>query len=54
VELITEIERLELDARETRWRLDRAPTEQDKSVLARQLRELEQQVEYLRRELRQS
>ena len=54
MELIAEIERLEFDARETHWRLDRAETEEDKSVLQRQLQELEQQVEYLRRELKQS
>jgi hypothetical protein len=54
VELIAEIERLELDARETHRRLERAEGERDKLVLWRQLEELERQVEHLRRQLKES
>jgi len=48
---IAEIERLELEARDTRRRLEHARSDEDKRVLAEQLKEIEQQVENLRHRL---
>ena len=45
---VAEIERLELEAREIRRRVEHARTEADKRVLNRQLAELREQIEYLR------
>lgn len=45
---ITEIERLELEARDIRRRVEHARNEADKRVLNRQLEELKTQIEYLR------
>ncbi len=50
-EVIAEIERLELEARGVRRRVEHARNEEDKRVLNRQLKELEEQVEYLRTQL---
>ncbi len=50
-QLIAEIERLELDARSTRRRVEHARTEQDKRVLNRQLADMEQEIEVLRERL---
>jgi hypothetical protein len=50
-ETIAEIERLELEARETRRRVEHARTEEDKRVLNRQLEELKNQIEFLRSRL---
>ena len=50
-DLIAEIERLELEARDVRRRVEHARTEQDKKVLNRQLREIEEQVDHLRARL---
>jgi PleD family two-component response regulator len=50
-EVMAEIERLELEAREVRRRVEHAKNEEDKRVLNKQLQELEQQVEFLRKRL---
>ena len=50
-ETIAEIERLELEARELRRSMEHAPQEDDKRVLNRQLSELEQQIEFLKKKL---
>lgn len=47
-DIIAEIERLELEARSIRRRVEHARNEQDKRVLNRQLQEIEAQVEYLK------
>ena len=47
-DVIAEIERLELEARGIRRRVEHARTAEDKRVLNRQLKELEEQVEHLR------
>ena len=46
-ETLAEIERLELEARDIRRRIERAHGPQDRRVLNRQLQELEEQVQYL-------
>ena len=48
---IAEIERLEIEARDLRRRLEHAPGAEDKRVLNRQLKELEEQVDFLRKRL---
>ena len=48
---MAEIERLELEARDIRRRVDHARLEEDKRVLNRQLNELKEQIEYLRTRL---
>ena len=48
---VAEIERLELEARDIRRRVEHARTEPDKRVLNRQLTELKEQIEYLRTKL---
>ena len=50
-DIIAEIERLELEARSVRRRVEHARTEQDKRVLNRQLQELEDQIEHLKARL---
>jgi predicted nucleic acid-binding Zn-ribbon protein len=50
-ETITQIERLELEARDIRKRIEHARSQEDKRVLNRQLKELEQQVDVLRSRL---
>ncbi len=50
-EIMAEIERLEIDARNIRRSLEHARTEADKRVLNRQLGDIEQQVEFLRQRL---
>jgi len=50
-DLMAEIERLELEARDVRRRVEHAGNEEDKRVLNKQLQELEQQVEFLRKRL---
>ena len=47
-ETVAEIERLELEARDARRRVEHAHTEADKRVLNKQLEELKTQIEYLR------
>jgi hypothetical protein len=47
-ETVAEIERLELEARDVRRRVEHARNEADKRVLNRQLEELKTQIEYLR------
>lgn len=47
-DLIAEIERLELEARNVRRRVEHVRHEEDKRVLNKQLKEIEQQVEVLR------
>ena len=47
-EVMTEIERLELEARDIRRRVEHARTEADKRVLNKQLEELKEQITYLR------
>jgi hypothetical protein len=48
---VAQIERLELEAREIRRRVEHARTEADKRVLDRQLGELREQIEFLRNRL---
>jgi len=50
-DIIAEIERLELEARDIRRRVEHAHTEEDKRVLNRQLEEIKQQIEQLRSRL---
>lgn len=50
-EIIAEIERLELEARDIRRRLEHANNDQDKRVLQQQLEEIKKQVEFLRSKL---
>jgi hypothetical protein len=50
-ETIAEIERLELEARDIRRRIEHAGNEEDKRVLNRQIEELKSQIELLRSRL---
>jgi len=50
-DIIAEIERLELEARSIRRRIEHVRNEQDKRVLNRQLAELEEQVRHLQSRL---
>jgi len=50
-DIIAEIERLELEARDIRRRVEHAHNEEDKRVLNRQLDEIKQQIEHLRTRL---
>ncbi|HEY2586706.1 MAG TPA: hypothetical protein VGI81_13155 [Tepidisphaeraceae bacterium] len=47
-DIIAEIERLELEARTIRRRVEHATNQDDKRVLNRQLQELKEQIEYLK------
>ena len=47
-----QIESLELEARRIKQRLDAAELQEDRQVLARQLKETEQQIENIRQRLR--
>ena len=47
-DVIAEIERLELEARSIRRRVEHVRNEQDKRVLNRQLQELKEQIEFLK------
>jgi hypothetical protein len=47
-ETIAEIERLELEARMIRQRVEHATNQDDKRVLNRQLQEIKEQIEYLK------
>lgn len=51
VEIMTEIERLELEARTIRRSIEHARTAEDKRVLNRQLAELKESIEHLRSRL---
>jgi urease accessory protein UreE len=48
---IAQIERLELEARELRRRIEHVHSEEDKRVLNRQLKEIEQRVAFLQQQL---
>lgn len=50
-DIIAEIERLELEARSIRRRVEHARTPDDKRVLNRQLQELKEQIEHLKSRL---
>jgi hypothetical protein len=50
-EIIAEIERLEIEARDLRRRVGHARHEEDRRVLSRQLAEVEEQIELLRARL---
>ena len=50
-EVIAAIERLELDARNVRRRVEHALAESDKRVLNRQLQEVEEEIKVLRSRL---
>jgi hypothetical protein len=50
-ETIAEIERLELESRDIRRRVEHAHNAEDKRVLNRQLEELKQQIDFLRSKL---
>ena len=51
VEIMTEIERLELEARNVRRSIEHARNAEDKRVLNRQLSELKESIEHLRSRL---
>jgi hypothetical protein len=51
-QIIAELERLELDARNIRRRVEHAPTVADKRALNRQLNEVRQDIDNLRARLR--
>ena len=48
---VAEIERLELDARDLRRRIERARNEEDRRVLNRQLREVQEDIARLQERL---
>jgi hypothetical protein len=50
-DIMAEIERLELESREVRRRIEHARSEADKRVLNKQLEELKQQIEFLQAKL---
>jgi hypothetical protein len=50
-EVMAQIERLELDARDVRRRVEHARTPQDKRVLNRQLEDIKRDIEFLRMRL---
>ena len=50
-DIMAEIERLELEGREIRKRVEHAQNEADKRVLNKQLEELKQQLEFLQAKL---
>jgi urease accessory protein UreE len=50
-EIIAEIERLELDARDARRRIERVKNAEDRRVLNRQLGEIKDRIEFLRKRL---
>jgi len=50
-DIIAEIERLELESRDIRKRIEHAHSNEDKRVLNKQLEELKQQIEVLRSKL---
>ncbi|HEV2295970.1 MAG TPA: hypothetical protein VGR35_19145 [Tepidisphaeraceae bacterium] len=50
-DIIAEIERLELEARDIRRRVEHAHNAEDKRVLNRQLQEIKTQIEHLRSRL---
>ena len=50
-EIISEIEKFELEARDLRQKIEHASTVEDRRVMNRQLEELREQIEFLRRKL---
>ncbi|MCC7350072.1 MAG: DUF5320 domain-containing protein [Phycisphaerales bacterium] len=50
-DIIAQIERMELEAREVRKRIEQATQKEDRRVLNQQLKELEEQVDLLRSRL---
>ena len=50
-EVIAEIERLELESRDIRRRIEHAHADEDKRVLNKQLEELKSQIEFLKTKL---
>ena len=50
-DVMAEIERLELESRDIRRRIEHARTEEDKRVLNKQLEEIQQQVDVLQARL---
>jgi hypothetical protein len=50
-EMMAEIERLELEARDVRRKVEHAKNGEDKRVLNRQLKELEEQIQFLQTKL---
>jgi hypothetical protein len=50
-DVMAQIERLELEARDVRRRVEHARTPQDKRVLNRQLEEIKHDIEFLRMRL---
>ena len=50
-DLMAEIERLELEARDLRRKIEHLANEQDRRVMNRQLQELEEQVSHLQSRL---
>ena len=50
-DIMAEIERLEIESRDVRRRVEHARNEADKRVLNKQLEELKQQIEFLQAKL---
>jgi hypothetical protein len=50
-DIMAEIERMELEARDIRKRIEHAGSEEDKRVLNRLLGDLEKQIEFLQKKL---
>jgi len=50
-DVIAQIERLELEARDFRRRVERAHNAEDKRVLNRLLKEIKEQIQFLRRSI---
>ena len=50
-DVMAEIERLEIESRDVRRRVEHARTAEDKRVLNRQLEELKQRIEFLQSKL---
>jgi len=50
-DVIAQVERLELEARDFRRRIERAQNAEDKRVLNRLLKEVKDQIDYLRRSI---
>jgi hypothetical protein len=48
-DVIAQIERMEIDARNARRRIDHAHNEEDRRALNKQLADIKDQIEYLRR-----
>jgi hypothetical protein len=50
-DLIADIERLELNARDVRRKVEHAKNQEDKRVLNRQLQEIKEEIQFLRKRI---